>query len=61
MKEIALINRDLKLVILPCREIIKELWFGKKNVVIGKKHSDDYLDNPWYFGACIRRYSGRIR
>ena len=60
MKEIALINRDLKLVVLPYGGIIKELWFGKTNVVIGKKHSDDYLDNPWYLGACIGRYSGRI-
>jgi len=37
LKEITLINRDLKLVVLPYGGIIKELWFGKTNVVIGKK------------------------
>lgn len=29
-------------------------------MVIGKQNSNEYQDNPWYLGACIVRFSGRI-
>ncbi|MDB9911184.1 galactose mutarotase [Flavobacteriaceae bacterium] len=60
MKEIVLTNRDLKVIILPYGGIIKELWYQGTNVVIGKKNAEEYLENPWYMGACIGRYAGRL-
>lgn len=60
MKEIVLTNRDLKVVILAYGGIIKELWYRGTNVVLGKKNANEYLDNPWYMGACIGRYAGRL-
>lgn len=60
MKEIVLTNHDLKVIILPYGGIIKELWYKGTNVVLGKKNAEDYLDNPWYMGACIGRYAGRL-
>ena len=60
MKEIVLSNHDLKVIILPYGGIIKELWYKGTNVVLGKKNAEEYLDNPWYMGACIGRYAGRL-
>ena len=60
MKEIVLTNHDLKVIILPYGGIIKELWYKGTNVVLGKKNVEEYLDNPWYMGACIGRYAGRL-
>ena len=60
MKEIVLSNHDLKVIILPYGGIIKELWYKGTNVVLGKKNVEEYLDNPWYMGACIGRYAGRL-
>jgi aldose 1-epimerase len=60
LKEIVLTNHDLKVIILPYGGIIKELWYKGTNVVLGKKNAEDYLDNPWYMGACIGRYAGRL-
>ena len=60
MKEIVLTNHDLKVIILPYGGIIKELWYKGTNVVLGKKNAEEYLDNPWYMGACIGRYAGRL-
>ncbi len=60
MKEIVLTNRNLKVVILPYGGIIKELWYKGTNVVLSKKNANEYLDNPWYMGACIGRYAGRL-
>ena len=60
MKEIVLTNHDLKVIILSYGGIIKELWYKGTNVVLGKKNAEEYLDNPWYMGACIGRYAGRL-
>ena len=60
MKEIVLTNHDLKVIILHYGGIIKELWYKGTNVVLGKKNAEEYLDNPWYMGACIGRYAGRL-
>ena len=60
MKEIILSNRFLKLVVLPYGGIIKELWYDGINVVLGNNDSEKYLKNPWYLGACIGRYAGRL-
>jgi aldose 1-epimerase len=60
LKEIVLTNHDLKVIILPYGGIIKELWYKGTNVVLGKKNVEEYLDNPWYMGACIGRYAGRL-
>jgi len=60
LKEIVLTNHDLKVIILSYGGIIKELWYKGTNVVLGKKNAEEYLDNPWYMGACIGRYAGRL-
>ena len=60
MKEIVLTNHDLKVIILTYGGIIKELWYKGTNVVLSKKNAEEYLDNPWYMGACIGRYAGRL-
>lgn len=60
MEEITLSNKNLTIKILPYGSIIKELWYNGVNVVIGKKTPEDYLDNPYYLGACIGRFAGRL-
>lgn len=60
MKELILTNSFLKIVILPYGAIIKELWYDGINVVIGNNESEKYLENPYYLGACVGRFAGRL-
>ena len=65
MDSILLENNKLGLRILPYGAIIQDLYLKSaegthQNLVLGHSQPDNYLVNPYYLGACIGRYAGRI-
>ncbi|UOB18018.1 aldose epimerase family protein [Abyssalbus ytuae] len=65
MEQITLQNQYLKLSCINYGAIIKELIVKDKNenevnVIIGFKKAEDYLNNPYYLGAAVGRFAGRI-
>lgn len=65
MEQISIHNKHLKLVCINYGATIKNLFVKDKNgeetnVVIGFKEPENYLTNPYYIGASIGRFAGRI-
>ncbi|MEM7379918.1 MAG: galactose mutarotase, partial [Bacteroidota bacterium] len=65
MNQVTIKNEFLSLKVLDFGAIIQELWVRNKqgsytNVVVGFEDPSHYLDDPYYLGACIGRYAGRI-
>lgn len=65
MEQISIHNQHLKLVCINYGATIKNLFVKDKNgdetnVIIGFKEPENYLTNPYYIGASIGRFAGRI-
>ncbi len=65
MEQIKITNGHLTISVLDYGAIIQELWVKDKkgipfNIVVGHEDPHAYLTDPFYLGACIGRYAGRI-
>lgn len=65
MNQVTIKNEFLSLKVLDFGAIIQELWVRNKqgnytNVVVGFDDPRKYMDDPYFLGACIGRYAGRI-
>lgn len=54
-------NKGLKAVILSYGGIVKNLFVGDTDVVLGRDSLEEYLDNDGYYGAAIGRHANRIK
>lgn len=54
-------KKGLKAIILSYGGIIKNLFVGGKDVVLGRDTLEEYLDNDGYYGAAIGRHANRIK
>ena len=66
MQEFILKNSFLKAHFLDYGATLHELWVKDKNgnavnVIMGLPKIDDYLSDPWYRGAIVGRYAGRLQ
>lgn len=65
MEQITLQNKHLKLVCINYGAIIQKLIIKDKNgndtnVILGFNKPENYLSNPYFLGASIGRFAGRI-
>jgi len=65
LEQISIHNQHLKFVCINYGATIKNLFVKDKNgdetnVIIGFKEPENYLTNPYYIGASIGRFAGRI-
>ncbi len=65
MKQVTINNKHITLIVLDYGAIIQKLLVKDKqgnptNVVVGYNFPNKYLTDPYYLGACIGRYAGRI-
>ena len=65
MEQITIQNQSLKLVCINYGAIVQKLLVKDKNgnetnVILGFKTPENYLNNPYFIGASIGRFAGRI-
>jgi aldose 1-epimerase len=65
LEQISIKNKHLTLNVLNYGAIIQHLWVNDRNgrptnIVVGHDDPQAYLQDPFFLGACIGRYAGRI-
>lgn len=61
IKEVTLSSGDIKATVLSFGAIIKDLYFGDNDTVLGYPSAESYVKNTSHQGAMVGRYVGRIK